>query len=209
MNASTAGTRVAVLGLGYVGSVTAACLAHLGHSVIGVDRDAHKVKSIECGKAPFYEPGLAELIEEGRANGRLTATTLLEPAIEQADIALICVGTPSERNGNLGLDQLRRVCSQIATAWTGPGPPLNRGCAQHGVSRHLRGVDRRLFGRSRSVCGGVEPGIPPRRQRRERFSGAFVIGRGRSATAAPSKPWRRCTGRLPWKPAWSLCERRR
>ena len=108
-----------MLGLGYVGSVTAACLAHLGHSVIGVDRDAHKVKSIECGKAPFYEPGLAELIEEGRANGRLTATTLLEPAIEQADIALICVGTPSERNGNLGLDQLRRVCSQIATAWQG------------------------------------------------------------------------------------------
>ncbi len=108
-----------MLGLGYVGSVTAACLAHLGHSVIGVDRDAHKVKSIECGKAPFYEPGLAELIEEGRGNGRLTATTLLEPAIEQADIALICVGTPSERNGNLGLDQLRRVCSQIATACQG------------------------------------------------------------------------------------------
>jgi GDP-mannose 6-dehydrogenase len=57
------------------------------------------------------------LIEEGRANGRLSATTQLEPAIEQAEIALICVGTPSERNGNLALDQLRRVCSQIATAW--------------------------------------------------------------------------------------------
>ena len=78
-----------------------------------------KSRASSTGKAPFYEPGLAELIEEGRANGRLTATTLLEPAIEQADIALICVGTPSERNGNLGLDQLRRVCSQIATAWQG------------------------------------------------------------------------------------------
>ena len=119
MNASIGETRVAVLGLGYVGSVTAACLAHLGHRVTGVDRDEYKVHSIETGRAPFYEPGLAALIQEGRANGRLSATTLLEPALEQAEIALICVGTPSERNGNLGLDQLRRVCSQIATAWKG------------------------------------------------------------------------------------------
>lgn len=116
MNASTNVARVAVLGLGYVGSVTAACLAHLGHRVTGVDRDEYKVKSIETGRAPFYEPGLAELIQEGRANGRLSATILLEPAIQQAEIALICVGTPSERNGNLELDQLRRVCSQIAAA---------------------------------------------------------------------------------------------
>jgi len=91
-------------------------LAHLGHRVTGVDRDEHKVTSIETGRAPFYEPGLAELIQEGRANGRLSATILLEPAIQQAEIALICVGTPSERNGNLELDQLRRVCSQIAAA---------------------------------------------------------------------------------------------
>jgi len=114
LNPSTGEIRVAVLGLGYVGSVTAACLAHLGHRVTGVDRDEHKVASIEAGRAPFYEPGLAELIQEGRTNGRLSATTLLEPAIEQAEIALICVGTPSERSGNLGLDQLRRVCGQIA-----------------------------------------------------------------------------------------------
>ena len=124
MHSSTGETRVAVLGLGYVGSVTAACLAHLGHRVVGVDRDEHKVKSIETGRAPFYEPGLAELIQEGHANGRLSATTLLEPAIQQADIALICVGTPSQRNGNLGLDQLRRVCSQIAAAWKGESRPL-------------------------------------------------------------------------------------
>ena len=124
VNASTGETRVAVLGLGYVGSVTAACLAHLGHCVTGVDRDAYKVESIETGRAPFYEPRLAELIQEGRTNGRLSATTLLEPAIAQAEIALICVGTPSERNGNLGLDQLRRVCSQIATAWKGKSQRL-------------------------------------------------------------------------------------
>jgi len=117
-------TRIAVLGLGYVGSVTAACLAHLGHRVIGVDRDEHKVESIETGRAPFYEPGLTELIQEGHANGRLSATVLLEPAIQQSEIALICVGTPSERNGNLGLDQLRRVCSQVAAASDGNGRRL-------------------------------------------------------------------------------------
>jgi len=119
VNASTKETHIAVLGLGYVGSVTAACLAHLGHHVTGVDRDEYKVNSIETGRAPFYEPGLAELIAEGRANGRLSATMLLAPALEHAEVALICVGTPSERNGNLGLEQLWRVCSQIGTAWTG------------------------------------------------------------------------------------------
>jgi len=112
----TAPTPIAVLGLGYVGSVTAAGLAHLGHPVIGVDRDEYKVNSIEAGRAPFYEPGLAELIEEGRAAGRLSATTALETALERAEIALICVGTPSERNGNIGLEQLRRVCGQIGMA---------------------------------------------------------------------------------------------
>ena len=124
MSAPIGETRIAVLGLGYVGSVTAACLAHLGHRVIGVDRDEHKVESIETGRAPFYEPGLTELIQEGHANGRLSATVLLEPAIQQSEIALICVGTPSERNGNLGLDQLRRVCSQVAAASDGNGRRL-------------------------------------------------------------------------------------
>lgn len=124
MSAPLSETRIAVLGLGYVGSVTAACLAHLGHRVIGVDRDEHKVESIETGRAPFYEPGLAELIQEGHANGRLSATVLLQPAIQQSEIALICVGTPSERNGNLGLDQLRRVCTQVAAASEGKGRRL-------------------------------------------------------------------------------------
>lgn len=118
MNTSNSETRIAVLGLGYVGAVTAACLARLGHHVIGVDRDEHKVKSIEAGHAPFYEPGLPELIQEGVSSGHLSATTSLREALENVDIALICVGTPSERNGNLGLEQLRRVCGQIAAEWT-------------------------------------------------------------------------------------------
>jgi GDP-mannose 6-dehydrogenase len=115
---------VAVLGLGYVGSVTAAGLAHLGHRVIGVDRDTYKVESIQAGRTPFYEPGLEELIREGCAAGRLSATGVLEQALDESDIALICVGTPSERNGNLGLDQLRRVSTEIGRYLSARSRPL-------------------------------------------------------------------------------------
>jgi GDP-mannose 6-dehydrogenase len=107
--------RVAVLGLGYVGCVSAACLAHLGHHVIGVDRDEFKVQSVLDGTAPFYEPGLEELIKSGRASGRLSASTSLAEGIKDADVALICVGTPSEKNGSMSMQQLRRISEEIAT----------------------------------------------------------------------------------------------
>ncbi len=113
------GENCAVVGLGYVGCVSAACLAHLGNRVIGVDRDDYKVEAVLGGRAPFFEPGLEELVESGIASGRLTASADLTAAIEQSDIALICVGTPSERSGNLGLEQLRRVCAEIADCLRG------------------------------------------------------------------------------------------
>jgi GDP-mannose 6-dehydrogenase len=107
-------STIAVLGLGYIGCVTAACLAKLGHKVIGIDRDEHKVRSVLDGKAPFFEPGLEDLVSSGISEGRLTATSALSQGIRDADIALVCVGTPSERNGNLGLGQLRRVVAELA-----------------------------------------------------------------------------------------------
>src|SRR4051794_26540277 len=103
---STKGTRVAVLGLGYVGCVSAACLAQVGHTVVGIDKSEHKVASISNGVAPFYEPGLGEIIKATVASGQLSASMSLEEAIAAAEVALVCVGTPSERNGNLGLGQL-------------------------------------------------------------------------------------------------------
>lgn len=106
--------QIAVLGLGYVGCVTAACLSHIGHRVVGVDRDAFKVESVMGGRAPFFEPGLEELVKGGVDKGLLSATVSLPDALRDADVALICVGTPSEKNGNLGLDQLRRVAEEIA-----------------------------------------------------------------------------------------------
>lgn len=106
--------RIAVFGLGYVGSVTAACLAQLGHTVIGIDTSEQKVQSIQQGLAPFYEPGLEPLIAECVAAKSLTATTDASAALADADVALLCVGTPSERNGNLNLEYIRRVSEEIA-----------------------------------------------------------------------------------------------
>ena len=115
---------VAVLGLGYVGCVTAACLAELGHSVIGVDRDESKVKNITEGRAPFYEPGLEALVESGIRSGCLRATVSAGEAVRDADIVMVCVGTPSERNGNLGLDQMKRAVEEIAASMGGRTKPL-------------------------------------------------------------------------------------
>lgn len=98
--------------------MTAACLASLGHRVFGVDRDQYKINEVRNGRAPFYEPGLEELVRENIAAGRLSASTSAD-AIAEADIALVCVGTPSEKNGNLGLHQLRRAVGEIASQVAG------------------------------------------------------------------------------------------
>ncbi|HEY3839760.1 MAG TPA: nucleotide sugar dehydrogenase [Bryobacteraceae bacterium] len=114
---------IAVLGLGYVGCVTAACLASLGHRVFGIDRDAYKIGELQNGRAPFFEPGLEDLVRDNLAAGRLSASTSAD-AIAEADIALVCVGTPSEKNGNLGLHQLRRAVGEIAAQAAGRTKPL-------------------------------------------------------------------------------------
>lgn len=116
-------TQIAVLGLGYVGCVTAACFASLGHRVIGIDRDQHKVDNVLAGRAPFYEPGLEDLVRENVARGRLSASTNAE-GIADCTVVMVCVGTPSEKNGNLGLSQLRRAMEEIAKQLAGRAKPL-------------------------------------------------------------------------------------
>ena len=72
--------HIAVIGLGYVGCVTAACFSQLGYRVIGADRDSYKVEKVSAGEAPFYEPGLEDVVRSGLQAGRLTATTSTEAA---------------------------------------------------------------------------------------------------------------------------------
>lgn len=105
--------KISVFGVGYVGCVSAACLARAGHEVIGADVDPFKVTAINEGRAPFFEPGLSELIREMVAAGRLRATTDQADAVHNSDVALICVGTPTKSNGSIRLDYLRKVFVDI------------------------------------------------------------------------------------------------
>jgi GDP-mannose 6-dehydrogenase len=108
--------RVSVFGLGYVGSVSAAAFAADGHEVVGVDVNADKVAAINAGRSPIVEPGLDELLKRGAEEKRLRATTSTSEAVHATDLSLICVGTPSRRNGSLDLTYLERVCEQIGEA---------------------------------------------------------------------------------------------
>jgi GDP-mannose 6-dehydrogenase len=110
--------KVAVFGLGYVGSVSAASFAADGHTVVGVDVSPDKVASLNEGRSPIVEKGLDELIRDNTANGRLRATTSTGEAIAATELSLICVGTPSRKNGSLDLAYLERVCEQIGEALT-------------------------------------------------------------------------------------------
>lgn len=112
--------RISVFGLGYVGCVSAACLADLGHTVIGVDISSLKVEMINNGQSPIIEDKLAELIDENVSAGRLRATTSVDEAIDHTDISLICVGTPSSDNGSLDLTYIKRVSEQIGRALARP-----------------------------------------------------------------------------------------
>ncbi len=103
--------------------MSAACLANLGNRVIGVDRDESKVAAVNRGQSPFYEPELDGLVARGLSGGLLSATTDLSAALSQADLAFICVGTPSDANGNLDLSHIRRVVEEIARCRK-PGKPL-------------------------------------------------------------------------------------
>jgi GDP-mannose 6-dehydrogenase len=108
--------RVAVFGLGYVGSVSAAHFAADGHEVVGVDVNRDKVAAVNAGRSSIVEPGLDELLAGGVAAGRLRATGCTQEAIDSCDLSLVCIGTPSRKNGSLDLTYLTRVCEQIGDA---------------------------------------------------------------------------------------------
>ena len=107
---------IAIFGLGYVGAVSAACLANEGHTVIGIDSNAGKAELINQGKSPVVEKDLAGMIAQAVAAGRLRATTDPRVAIRDSELAMVCVGTPSRGNGDLDLTYVRRVCEEIADA---------------------------------------------------------------------------------------------
>ncbi len=106
--------RISLFGIGYVGSVSAACLSRDGHTVIAVDTNPQKVEALNQGRAPIVEPALDALIRSGVESRRLSATTCAEEAVAQTDVSIVCVGTPSAPDGSLDLSAVERVSAVIA-----------------------------------------------------------------------------------------------
>jgi GDP-mannose 6-dehydrogenase len=111
--------KISIFGLGYIGSVTGASFAAQGHDVIGVDANPDKVALVNAGRSPVVEPGLDEMLGRTVADGKFRATMDVTEAVRNSEVSLICVGTPSQRNGSLNLDYLQRVAWQIGEAMAG------------------------------------------------------------------------------------------
>ncbi len=109
---------ISMLGLGYVGTVSAACLAQRGHRVIGVDVNREKTNLVNTGRSPITEEGVAELITAAHCDGRLSATTDAATALAESDMAFICIGTPSRTNGSLDTRYIISAARAIAEALT-------------------------------------------------------------------------------------------
>lgn len=137
--------KVAVFGLGYVGCVSAAAFARLGHEVVGVDTNPAKVAMIQAGETPVLEPGLAELVAERVAAGALRATTDGEAAMEHVEAALVCVGTPSRPNGSTATEAIERVSETIG----------------QGLARRSGGQRAVVVVRSTSLPGTTEELVAP------------------------------------------------
>ncbi len=108
--------KISIFGLGYVGAVSAGCLATDGHEVIGVDPNRTKVELINQGTTPIIEKDIGEMIAATVKSGHLRATADVRDAVFGSDMSLICVGTPSQLNGNLDLSHVRKVCQEIGAA---------------------------------------------------------------------------------------------
>ena len=110
--------KLSIIGTGYVGLVTGTCFAEVGHHVICVDNDADKVKMLQAGGIPIYEPGLEELVKKNVAAGRLAFTTSTAEGVQKSDVIFIAVPTPPQPDGSVDLSYIENVARDIAAAMT-------------------------------------------------------------------------------------------
>ena len=135
--------NVAVVGTGYVGLVTGACFAELGVSVVCVDKDAQKVKELQGGRVPFFEPGLQELVERNLRAGRLSFTTDLRAAVETSLVIFIAVGTPASEDGGADLDFVREVARGIGEHMNGYKVVVTKSTVPMGTGDKIRDLIER------------------------------------------------------------------
>ncbi|MGC9036668.1 MAG: 2-dehydropantoate 2-reductase N-terminal domain-containing protein, partial [Verrucomicrobiia bacterium] len=107
--------KITIIGTGYVGLVTGTCFAEVGHKVICVDNDSEKVKILQSGGIPIYEPGLEELVHKNVAEGRLRFTDSTQEGVENSDVIFIAVPTPPLPDGSVDLSFIEKVAREIAT----------------------------------------------------------------------------------------------
>lgn len=138
--------NICVVGSGYVGLVTGACLADFGMSVVGVDKDAAKVDGLSRGKVPIYEPGLATLVQKNMEEGRLRFSTDLGPAIEEAQAVFIAVGTPPKSDGSADLTFIREVASSIAQHLNGYKVIVTKSTVPIGTGKMIETIVRQGAG---------------------------------------------------------------
>ncbi len=134
--------NVCVVGSGYVGLVTGACLADFGMNVVGVDKDASKVTMLTGGRVPIYEPGLETIVQKNMAEGRLRFTTDLAPAIEAAQVIFIAVGTPPRPDGSADLTFIREVASSIGEHLNGYKVVVTKSTVPIGTGKMIEEIVR-------------------------------------------------------------------
>ncbi len=111
--------KIAVIGTGYVGLVVGACFAETGNDVTCVDTNPAKIRQLNRGKVPFYEPGLEELVRRNRAEKRLAFTTKLADPVRRAEVVIIAVGTPTGEDGSADLQHVLAAARDVARAMNG------------------------------------------------------------------------------------------
>jgi len=132
--------KIAVVGTGYVGLVAGACFAENGNDVVCVDNNADKVKALQRGRIPIYEPGLEEIVKRNRAEKRLAFTTNLPRAVKASDIVFIAVGTPMGEDGSADLQHVLAVAAEIGTAMNGYKVIVDKSTVPVGTAEKVRAV---------------------------------------------------------------------
>src|SRR5215510_5113034 len=148
--------KIAVVGTGYVGLVAGACLAENGNDVICVDKDPSKVRSLQRGRIPIYEPGLEELVRRNRTEKRLTFTTALERGVRNSQIIFIAVGTPTGEDGSADLQHVLAVARDTARAMNGYKVIVTKSTVPVGTAVKVREVVRRETTHPFSVVSNPE-----------------------------------------------------
>ena len=148
--------KIAVIGSGYVGLVAGACFAENGNDVVCVDKDPAKVRILQRGKIPIYEPGLEEMVKRNKVEKRLTFTTALARGVRQAQIVFIAVGTPTGEDGSADLQHVLAVAREIAKSMNGYKVVVNKSTVPVGTAAKVRDVIRRETTHPFSVVSNPE-----------------------------------------------------